>query len=65
MRLTGRPLLFHVHGRPDNSSSSDGGGSVSYKDCTAVRDARAAPIRRGDPGYGRHLDRDGDGVGCE
>ncbi|MFJ5273129.1 excalibur calcium-binding domain-containing protein [Streptomyces sp. NPDC088358] len=19
----------------------------------------------GDPGYGRHLDRDGDGVGCE
>ncbi|MGW2204492.1 excalibur calcium-binding domain-containing protein [Streptomyces sp. NPDC001774] len=21
--------------------------------------------RFGDPGYGRHLDRDGDGVGCE
>ena len=25
----------------------------------------AAPVRRGDPGYARHLDRDGDGVGCE
>ncbi|MCP9945711.1 excalibur calcium-binding domain-containing protein [Streptomyces somaliensis] len=22
-------------------------------------------MHRGDPGYGRHLDRDGDGVGCE
>lgn len=22
-------------------------------------------MRRGDPGYGSHLDRDGDGVGCE
>ncbi|MBW6439075.1 excalibur calcium-binding domain-containing protein [Actinoplanes hulinensis] len=31
----------------------------------AVRAAGADPIRRGDPGYGRHLDRDGDGVGCE
>ncbi|WP_457810783.1 excalibur calcium-binding domain-containing protein [Streptomyces microflavus] len=22
-------------------------------------------MRRGDPGYDSHLDRDGDGVGCE
>ncbi|MFJ9109193.1 excalibur calcium-binding domain-containing protein [Streptomyces sp. NPDC102283] len=42
-----------------------GGGSTSYANCTAVRNAGAAPIRTGDPGYGRHLDRDGDGVGCE
>ncbi|KAB8185251.1 calcium-binding protein, partial [Lysobacter maris] len=27
--------------------------------------AGAAPVRRGDPGYARHLDRDGDGIGCE
>jgi hypothetical protein len=38
---------------------------VSYKNCDAVRGAGAAPIRSGQPGYGRHLDRDGDGVGCE
>ncbi|WP_239019697.1 excalibur calcium-binding domain-containing protein [Sphingomonas suaedae] len=25
----------------------------------------AAPVRIGDRGYARHLDRDGDGVGCE
>ncbi|WP_231635499.1 excalibur calcium-binding domain-containing protein [Novosphingobium sp. ST904] len=30
-----------------------------------ARSAGAAPVRRGAPGYGRHLDRDGDGVGCE
>ncbi|MCY1143794.1 excalibur calcium-binding domain-containing protein [Actinoplanes sp. Pm04-4] len=39
--------------------------SVYYKNCSAVRAAGAAPIHRGDPGYGRHLDRDGDGIGCE
>ena len=36
-----------------------------YANCAAVRAARAAPIRYGDPGYASHLDRDGDGVGCE
>jgi len=39
--------------------------AVSYENCTAVREAGAAPIRRGDPGYASHLDRDGDGIGCE
>lgn len=39
--------------------------TVYYDNCDAVRAAGAAPIRLGEPGYGRHLDRDGDGVGCE
>lgn len=39
--------------------------AVSYKNCGEARAAGAAPVRRGDPGYGKHLDRDGDGVGCE
>ncbi|AND17392.1 excalibur calcium-binding domain-containing protein [Rathayibacter tritici] len=43
----------------------NGGGSVSYANCGAVRAAGAAPIRTGDPGYSRKLDRDGDGVACE
>ncbi|MFF0743150.1 excalibur calcium-binding domain-containing protein [Streptomyces sp. NPDC004111] len=47
------------------SGGSSGGGATYYKNCTAVRAAGAAPIHRGDPGYARHLDRDGDGVGCE
>lgn len=44
------------------SSSSQ---STYYANCTAVRAAGAAPIRSGEPGYSRKLDRDGDGVGCE
>ena len=24
-----------------------------------------SPVYRGDPGYGPHLDRDNDGIGCE
>lgn len=39
--------------------------AVYYKNCSAARAAGAAPVRRGQPGYGSHLDRDGDGVGCE
>lgn len=41
------------------------GESVAYANCAAVRAAGAAPIRAGDPGYAKKLDRDGDGVGCE
>ncbi|MEE4025039.1 DUF1524 domain-containing protein [Gordonia sp. PKS22-38] len=36
-----------------------------YENCTAARDAGAAPVYAGQPGYGSHLDSDGDGVGCE
>ena len=39
--------------------------SASYKNCGEVKAAGAAPIRRGEPGYAAHLDRDGDGIACE
>ena len=38
---------------------------VYYENCDAARAAGAAPVYRGDPGYAKKLDRDGDGVGCE
>jgi Excalibur calcium-binding domain len=38
---------------------------VYYEDCDAARAANADPVYEGDPGYGPHLDRDNDGVGCE
>ncbi len=41
------------------------GGQVHYPSCSAAGAVRATPVRRGEPGYGRHLDRDGDGVACE
>lgn len=36
-----------------------------FANCAQARAAGAAPVRRGEPGYGPHLDRDGDGIGCE
>lgn len=37
----------------------------AFRNCDEARAHEAAPVRRGDPGYGPHLDRDNDGVGCE
>ncbi|MFI1700611.1 excalibur calcium-binding domain-containing protein [Streptomyces bobili] len=36
-----------------------------YENRDEARAAGAAPVYAGDPGYGPHLDRDGDGVACE
>lgn len=38
---------------------------VYYANCTEVRNAGAAPISTGQPGYSTNLDRDGDGIACE
>lgn len=40
-------------------------GQRPYATCGDVRTARGAPVRRGEPGYDAHLDRDGDGLACE
>lgn len=59
---------YHCHrGSQANDRSplqamSSGG---AYRNCAAARAAGAAPVYRGEPGYGPHLDRDDDGVGCE
>ncbi|WP_433566477.1 excalibur calcium-binding domain-containing protein [Nocardia sp. CA-151230] len=39
--------------------------SVYYRSCTEAKRAGAAPLHRGEPGYRRELDRDGDGIACE
>jgi hypothetical protein len=50
--------------RPQPLRSAPSSGRP-YASCSAARAAGAAPVYRGDPGYGTHLDRDGDGIGCE
>jgi len=50
---------------PQNNPAPADPGSTYYANCAAVRAAGAAPIRAGQPGYSRKLDRDGDGVACE
>lgn len=37
----------------------------AYRNCAAARAAGDTPVYRGQPGYGEHLDRDADGIGCE
>ncbi len=63
---------YHCHRGPSAGASRSksqvalstrSGGA--FRNCTAARAAGAAPVKRGDPGYGSHLDRDNDGVGCE
>lgn len=44
---------------------TEGNSGVFFINCDAAQAESAAPVHVGDPGYGRHLDRDGDGVGCE
>ncbi|MET9696533.1 excalibur calcium-binding domain-containing protein [Streptomyces sp. NPDC006529] len=53
-------------GNGDTAASSGGGGSDAYySNCAAARAAGAAPIRRGEPGYRKALDRDNDGIACD
>lgn len=62
---------YHCHGggasaaptTPARSTRSSSGGA--FANCAAARAAGAAPVMRGSPGYGSHLDRDNDGIGCE
>jgi Excalibur calcium-binding domain len=70
-RASQRPLGPNAQAaqRPAGANSAvrttPNGQRASYPSCSAARAAQATPIRQGDPGYGRHLDRDGDGVACE
>lgn len=50
---------------PSRSNAAAATRTTAYRNCTEARNAGAAPVKRGDPGYGSHLDRDNDGVGCE
>lgn len=38
---------------------------VYYRNCREARAAGVTPLYRGQPGYGAHMDGDGDGVACE
>ena len=55
------PRYAPSHLAPARTAPSRG----AFANCSEARAAGAAPVRRGEPGYGPHLDRDGDGIGCE
>ena len=39
--------------------------SIYYRNCKEARAAGVTPLYRGQPGYGEHMDGDGDGIACE
>lgn len=51
--------------RPVVAQPFKSSGPSYFRSCADARAAGAAPVRRGDAGYSRKLDRDGDGIGCE
>ena len=62
---------YHCHRGPQASRAPVRRTSASpatwraFINCREARAYGAAPVHRGEPGYGRHLDRDRDGIGCE
>jgi hypothetical protein len=61
---------YHCHRQPASAPAPRrerlaGAPELYFPNCASARAAGVAPIRIGDPGYGRHLDRDGDGIACE
>ncbi|WP_235671126.1 GmrSD restriction endonuclease domain-containing protein [Tomitella fengzijianii] len=46
-------------------SEADPGTGVPFRSCARAREAGAAPLHAGDPGYRPGLDGDGDGIACE
>lgn len=64
-RRTTSPTPRRTTAKPRTTTAKPPPSDVYYANCDAVRAAGAAPLRRGDPGYSRKLDRDGDGVACE
>jgi hypothetical protein len=61
-------LQQRLEAAPYRTNLTDGQTSQqprSFANCSDARAAGAAPVRRGEAGYSRKLDRDGDGVGCE
>lgn len=59
------PRLVPATPRHDVTPGDDSRSAGAFRNCSAARAAGAAPVHRGEPGYGPHLDRDGDGIGCE
>lgn len=51
--------------RQAQANQQKAGQSAYYANCTQAKNAGAAPLYSGQPGYSRKLDRDGDGIACE
>ena len=44
---------------------ASGGAAARFKSCAAAKRAGYSNMRRGQKGYSKNLDRDGDGLACD
>ncbi|QWG31053.1 excalibur calcium-binding domain-containing protein (plasmid) [Bacillus mycoides] len=51
--------------QPEEQPKQTEQNNVVYENCTQVRKAGKAPIKQGEPGYSKKLDKDGDGIACD
>jgi hypothetical protein len=67
VKLDGRPEVVEVTHSIEVGLSPGGRYRLThkYENCAEARAAGDAPVRQGEPGYGQHLDADGDGIGCD
>ena len=56
---------YHCHRGAQPARPQSGTFKGAFANCAEARAAGAAPLKRGEPGYGPHLDRDNDGIACE
>jgi hypothetical protein len=65
LRLKGKPEVTEGTYSITVELSPGGRARTQFDNCAHARAAGAAPVREGEPGYGPHLDADGDGIGCD
>ncbi|MDJ1137946.1 excalibur calcium-binding domain-containing protein [Streptomyces iconiensis] len=65
VKLKGHPETAQGEATVTVELSPGGQAEREYANCAEARADDATPVHRGDPGYGEHLDREGDGIGCE
>lgn len=58
---------YHCHraAAPKAVPQRPSSAGAYYPNCATARADGVTPIYLGEPGYSRHLDRDGDGIACE
>ena len=61
----GRPQPAPRQATPTPAAPQPAPAEIHFRNCKEARAAGYSHMRRGEPGYALHLDRDGDGIACD
>ncbi|GAE95014.1 staphylococcus nuclease domain [Gracilibacillus boraciitolerans JCM 21714] len=56
---------FHIEKEVPESGTNGNQDGIYFANCSEAHKAGVTPLYEGDPGYGSHMDGDGDGIACE